>query len=486
MRRLLLLLLKAAISILLLALALRSVDLSVVGERLSRFDFSWLALALVVSAAQVVLLAIRWRQIAAVCDAPLGLAAATQICFITSFFNQVLPSTVGGDAARVWLLARKTGGWARAAYSVLIDRVVGVFVLALLVIVCLPWTLELIRDPLARAGLIAIGSGAVAGALLFLSLGTRPWPLFERWRLPRHLTQAARMAWLLARSRRPAAIVLASSLAIHLATMAVAWCCIKAVAAPVGFAQVLFLMPPVLLISTVPISIAGWGLRESGMVAAFAYAGLAQSDGLTLSLLYGAVGFALGIVGGAVWIASGLKLGPRAAPRPAAFLDRDGVLNIDRGYVYRPEQLEWVAGAVEAVRRLNAAGFHVIVVTNQSGVARGLYDEAAVGRFHAHMQAQLNAQGAHVDAFYYCPHHPQGVVKELAVACRCRKPAPGMLEQAAAEWPIDRASSFMIGDKDDDMAAAAAFGIRGVKFDATTDALPDVVQREIGRPSSGS
>jgi hypothetical protein len=94
---------------------------------------------------------------------------------------------------------------------------------------------------------------------------------------------------------------------IHLLTISAAWCCVKAIAAPVGFAHVLFLLPPVLLIATVPISIAGWGVRESGMIAAFAYAGLAESDGLTLSILFGGVGFIIGIVGGIVWIASGFR-----------------------------------------------------------------------------------------------------------------------------------------------------------------------------------
>jgi uncharacterized membrane protein YbhN (UPF0104 family) len=99
---------------------------------------------------------------------------------------------------------------------------------------------------------------------------------------------------------------LACSIAIHLLTVAAAWCCIKAVAAPISFAQVLFLMPPVLLIATVPVSIAGWGVRESSMIVAFAYAGLAQGDGLTLSLLFGAATFVVGVAGGILWMASGL------------------------------------------------------------------------------------------------------------------------------------------------------------------------------------
>jgi D-glycero-D-manno-heptose 1,7-bisphosphate phosphatase len=170
--------------------------------------------------------------------------------------------------------------------------------------------------------------------------------------------------------------------------------------------------------------------------------------------------------------------------RPAAFLDRDGVLNVDRGWTHRPDQLEWVAGAHEAVRLLNEAGFYVFVVTNQSGVARGFYDEAAVKALHAHMQQELEAQGARVDAFYYCPHHPEGSVREFAIACLCRKPGIGMLEQASREWPIDRARSFMIGDRDHDIAAADAFNIRGVKFDALEGSLVDVVRREISHAAA--
>ena len=170
--------------------------------------------------------------------------------------------------------------------------------------------------------------------------------------------------------------------------------------------------------------------------------------------------------------------------RAAAFLDRDGVLNVDLGYVHRPEQLEWIAGAPESVRLLNEAGYYVFVITNQSGVARGFFDEAAVKSFHAHMQKGLAEQGAHVDAFYYCPHHPQGTVKQFTMACGCRKPRTGLLEQAAREWPIDKSTSFFIGDKDHDMAAAAAFNIRGIKFDPRSQSLPDIVRQQLAAQES--
>ena len=161
----------------------------------------------------------------------------------------------------------------------------------------------------------------------------------------------------------------------------------------------------------------------------------------------------------------------RARTRPAAFLDRDGVINHDRGYTHRTEDLSFVDGAAAAVRTLNRAGYYVFVITNQAGVARGFYDEATVRRFHAHMQHLLIADGAHVDAFYYCPHHPAGAVAAYARACDCRKPAAGMLARAAQDWPIDRARSFVIGDQPHDLDAGRAFGIRGYRFDGGDLAL---------------
>ncbi len=179
---------------------------------------------------------------------------------------------------------------------------------------------------------------------------------------------------------------------------------------------------------------------------------------------------------------------PRAAgkrrPRPAAFLDRDGVLNVDNGYTFQPDDLTLMPTAAAAVRLLNDAGYYVFVVSNQSGVARGFFTEAAVKSFNTHLQEMLLREGARIDAFYYCPHHPDGVVKELAIQCRCRKPQPGMLEQAARDWPINLGGSFLIGDKDDDVAAARAFHVRGAKFDAKAGTLEDLVRNELATVAS--
>ena len=166
-------------------------------------------------------------------------------------------------------------------------------------------------------------------------------------------------------------------------------------------------------------------------------------------------------------------------PRPAAFLDRDGVLNIDHGYVYRLDALDVIPGAGEAVRLLNDAGYLVIVVTNQSGVARGFYGEDDVARFNDELSRRRALHGARSDAFYHCPHHPEGAVARFAISCDCRKPGPGMLAQAARDFEIDLGGSFLIGDRDGDSEAAAAFGIRGIRFDEKTQSLMDVVRAAI-------
>jgi glycosyltransferase 2 family protein len=317
MRRTLSLLAKATISILLLYLSLHSIDLGTLGARLSRLESGWIVLALSLLTVQVVLLAVRWRNISPACGANLPFILALQISFIATFFNQVLPSTVGGDGMRIWLFARKGAGWTSAMYSVLLDRIAGVLVLALIVIACLPFTFSLIHDSIARAVPLVIGVGVITGTLVFVLIGRHFRQLFDRWRLTRHLAAASRISAALCSSHRDAAIVFACSVAIHLITAAAAWCCAKAIASPVSFAQILFLLPPVLLIATLPVSIAGWGVRESSFMFAFAHAGLAQSDGLAISILFGAASFIVGLVGGIIWIAYGLQLRPVQEARDA-------------------------------------------------------------------------------------------------------------------------------------------------------------------------
>jgi D-glycero-D-manno-heptose 1,7-bisphosphate phosphatase len=153
------------------------------------------------------------------------------------------------------------------------------------------------------------------------------------------------------------------------------------------------------------------------------------------------------------------------AGRPAAFLDRDGVLNVDLGYVHRVEDLAWIEGAPAAVRRLNDAGYLVIVVTNQSGIGRGYYDEAAMDAVHDALREHLAFAGAALDAIYACPFHPEAVVERFRHPDHPdRKPNPGLLLRAMKDFAIDPARSFMIGDKDSDMEAARRAGVTGHLF----------------------
>lgn len=138
------------------------------------------------------------------------------------------------------------------------------------------------------------------------------------------------------------------------------------------------------------------------------------------------------------------------------------MLNVDLGYTHKPEALAFTPGAAAAVRRLNQAGYLVIVVTNQAGVARGLYDEAAVKTFHAAMSAAMEAEGARIDAYYYCPFHPQAQVEAYRHPDHPdRKPNPGMILQAMEDFGVDPAESFLIGDRDSDIEAARRAGIAG-------------------------
>ncbi len=150
--------------------------------------------------------------------------------------------------------------------------------------------------------------------------------------------------------------------------------------------------------------------------------------------------------------------------RPALFLDRDGVINVDHGWVGTRERFEWVPGAIEAIRMATAAGWHVFVVTNQSGVARGLYDEAQLRSLHLWMADQVRRHGGTIDDIRYCPYHEEGIVPAYRRASDWRKPAPGMILDLIARWELDPARCALVGDHARDMDAAAAAGIAGHLF----------------------
>jgi D-glycero-D-manno-heptose 1,7-bisphosphate phosphatase len=148
--------------------------------------------------------------------------------------------------------------------------------------------------------------------------------------------------------------------------------------------------------------------------------------------------------------------------RRGVFLDRDGTINRDRGFVHRPEDFEFVPKAAESIRRLNRKGFAVVVVTNQSGVGRGLYTEEDVENLHRYVNARLREEGARIDRFYFCPHHPGATLLEYRRRCACRKPEPGMILRAMRELDIGAEGSYLIGDMIRDIQAGNRAGVKTI------------------------
>ena len=156
----------------------------------------------------------------------------------------------------------------------------------------------------------------------------------------------------------------------------------------------------------------------------------------------------------------------------AVFLDRDGTLVHPRHYPSRPDELRLYDGIGPELRRLQSAGFRLVVITNQSGIARGYFGEPELARMHEHLAGELARLGVRLDGVYFCPHHPDGAIPELSIACECRKPAPGMLLRAAGELALDLEHSWFIGDILDDVEAGNRAGCRTILVDLGSEALP--------------
>jgi uncharacterized membrane protein YbhN (UPF0104 family) len=321
MRRILLSTTKILISAALLYFSLRKVNLSELASRIDIASLGWIGLAIAVTFLQIFVGVLRWREISAECGAPLTTRQAMHYNVIGAFFNQTLPSSIGGDAVRLWLVARAGAGWRAATYSIFVDRAVGLIALAVIIVASLPWSYNLIRDPDGRSALLLVDFAALAVGAGFLVLGRLPWPWLTHWWGTHHFHACSVIANRALFSWRRGPKLAASSLLVHILTVVIAWCVVKSIAAPVLFSQAFQLVPPVMLITMMPISIAGWGVREATMGLAFGYAGLANSEGVNVSLLFGMVSFIVGAIGGLVWIFSAEKAAKGAAsieiPEPA-------------------------------------------------------------------------------------------------------------------------------------------------------------------------
>jgi glycosyltransferase 2 family protein len=314
MRRILLSIIKIVISAALLYLALRKANFSDLASRIDVASLGWLALAIAATFLQIFIGVLRWRIVSAECGAPLPIRQAMRYNLIGSFFNQTLPSSIGGDAVRLWLVARAGAGWRAATYSIFVDRAIGLIALAVMIVASLPWSYQLITDPYGRSALLLVDFAALAGGVGFLILGRLPWPWLKTWWGTHHLYACAVIANRVVFSRTHGVAIAALSIFVHVLAVVIAWCVVQSIAAPVGFGQTFQLIPPVMLITMLPISIAGWGVREATLGLAFGYAGLMTNEGINISLLFGAVTFIVGAFGGLVWIFSAEKAAQGAAP----------------------------------------------------------------------------------------------------------------------------------------------------------------------------
>src|ERR1700690_1291465 len=314
MRRILLSAVKVLVSAALLFIALRKANFSALSSRIDVASLGWIGLAIAVTFLQIFVGVLRWRIVSAECGAPLATRQAMRFNVIGTFFNQTLPSSIGGDAVRLWLVARGGAGWRAATYSIFVDRAIGLIALAIIIVASLPWSYSLIRDPDGRSALLLVDFAALASGAGFLVLGVLPFPWLKRWWGTHHLYACSVIAnrVIFSRAHGPAIAVL--SLLVHVLAVVIAWCVVQSIAAPVAFGQIFQLVPPVMLITMLPISIAGWGVREATLGLAFGYAGLMTNEGINISLLFGAVYFLVGAFGGLVWIFSAEKAAQGTAP----------------------------------------------------------------------------------------------------------------------------------------------------------------------------
>ncbi len=149
--------------------------------------------------------------------------------------------------------------------------------------------------------------------------------------------------------------------------------------------------------------------------------------------------------------------------KPAVFLDRDGVINVDKGYINKISEFEWIQGSKDAIKYIKDRGYYIFVATNQSGIARGYYTGSEVDKLHDFINSELKKNGTQIDDFFYSPYHPDFKGKFIELS-HLRKPNTGMLDMALKKWKFDKSKSFMIGDKDTDVDCATNFGIKGYLF----------------------
>jgi len=298
---------KVAVSVLLIWWLLDRIDVAPIAARFGALAAGppvlLIALALAAMALAAALLALRWRFVNRALGVPVSGRRALRLTLIGLFFSQTLPSTIGGDAARIWFLYRDGVRLARAASGVVLDRLCALAALLTLVALTLPALFRLIDDPAPRWSLPLLVLAGACGFAVLLALGGRAGVLFARWRAARALVVLGADARALVAARAEALRAFALALCIHALGVLAVWLLGRAVGAAIPLVYCAVLTPPVILVSMMPVSIAGWGVREGAMVVAFGFVGVPAADALAVSLLFGLVLVAIGAPGGVLWLA---------------------------------------------------------------------------------------------------------------------------------------------------------------------------------------
>lgn len=293
---------KAATTLAIIWVLLSHVELAPVASRLRHLGPLEITFALLPFAVQMVLASERWRIVCARLGVGLRFIAALQIVAIGTFFNQTLPSAVGGDAMRVWLLVRDRIAFGKAVNTVLCDRVFALVVLIVLSTATLPLFFGHVSDLHARFGVTVFVAVGLAGVAVFLLSGMQIAHLLRRWKLSRPFGELAHDFHRLFTAPTVTISLAVWSLTIHLLTIVGAWVIARALAIDVDLLDCLIVIPPVVLVTMLPVTIAGWGVREGAMVVGFGLVGIRPSDALAISICLGLASIIVGLPGGLLWL----------------------------------------------------------------------------------------------------------------------------------------------------------------------------------------
>ena len=301
MNRWLLVSLKAVISLSLLGYLFSKVDFQEVQDTLGRASYAYLFAAALVLLLQVVAGAVRWSMVIKTISSPVRLRVALHVLFIGSFFNQTLPSSIGGDAMRIWHIRHHGYPLRTAINSVLLDRLIALLALALFMLISYPFLNQFVANPLLRMAVAVVALALIAGFAMLYYFRKIP-RRFYGWRITEEIRHISAEAHKVTRIPRRAIGIVALSMVIHAMTGLAIYEVARGLGLSIGLLECVVLTPPISLITVLPISMAGWGVREAGMVTALAFAGVAAHDALIVSILLGLLLVLISIPGGVYWL----------------------------------------------------------------------------------------------------------------------------------------------------------------------------------------